>query len=292
VGKKELAKPSPSADVLRGVLEYLTEYLDGCHNRKEEDNLFPLLERRGIPRTGGPLAVMIQEHEQGRRMLADLRPLFDELIAGSRAGLEELREDFEAYAALLSGHFWKENDILFPMARRVLTAEDQATVLSGIEASEEAITPGARVKYHAKAAELARAGVEDLSFGLDRAVLAAMLNTLPVELSFVDDRDTVRYFSHEQHTKIFPRNRGVIGMAVQRCHPGKSVHLVNQILADFKSGKRQLAEFWIDMGGRKIYIRYFPVHGEAGRYLGCLEVVQDVTEVQALTGQRRLLDER
>ncbi len=121
--------------------------------------------------------------------------------------------------------------------------------------------------------------------------MAAILNTLPVELSFVDKDDKVRYFSHENGEKIFPRTRGVIGMAVQNCHPEKSVHLVNRILADFKAGTRTVAEFWIEMGGRFVHIRYFPVRGPEGEYLGTLEVVQDVAGIRALTGERRLLAE-
>jgi DUF438 domain-containing protein len=101
----------------------------------------------------------------------------------------------------------------------------------------------------------------------------------------------VRYFSHEHLPKIFSRTRGVIGMAVQNCHPEKSVHMVNRILEDFKAGKREVAEFWIEMGGKHIYIRYFPVRGTDGRYLGCLEVVQDTTRIRSLEGERRLLDD-
>jgi hypothetical protein len=99
----------------------------------------------------------------------------------------------------------------------------------------------------------------------------------------------VRYFSHENLDKIFPRTRGAIGMQVQNCHPEKSVHLVNEILADFKAGTRDVAEFWIEMGGRKIYIRYWPVRGADGAYLGCLEAVQDITEIQKIEGEKRLL---
>jgi hypothetical protein len=112
-----------------------------------------------------------------------------------------------------------------------------------------------------------------------------------VELSFVDADDTVRYFSHEDAAKIFPRTRGVIGNKVQNCHPQKSVHVVNRILADFKAGKRELAEFWIEMGERFVHIRYWPVRDRTGRYLGCLETVQDVAGIRALVGNQRLLDE-
>ena len=94
--------------------------------------------------------------------------------------------------------------------------------------------------------------------------MAGILNSLPIELSFVDADDCVRYFSHENHAKIFPRSRGVIGMKVHNCHPPKSLHMVEQILADFKAGHREDAEFWIDMGGKKIHIRYCPGARSAG----------------------------
>jgi DUF438 domain-containing protein len=129
-----------------------------------------------------------------------------------------------------------------------------------------------------------------LSAALPKELIASILNTLPVELSFVDAEDTVRYFSHEHHEKIFPRTRGSIGVKVQQCHPQKSVHMVNQILADFKASKRNVAQFWIDLGTRKILIRYFPVRDTRGTYVGCLEVVQDITAIQKLEGQKRLLD--
>ena len=114
--------------------------------------------------------------------------------------------------------------------------------------------------------------------------------TTPIA-EIVDAEDTVRYFSHENHTKIFPRTRGAIGMKVQSCHPPKSIAQVNRILSDFKAGKRDVAEFWIDLQGMKVHIRYWPVRGSRGEYLGCLETVQDVTSIQSLRGQRRLLDD-
>lgn len=284
------AVPPPS--LLRDAAEYFRDYVDGCHNRKEEDHLFPLIEQRGIPRHGGPLAVMLAEHDQNRALLPRLTGLVDDYLAGDAGVLPELRTVFAEYAALLKGHFWKENDILYPMARRVMTDADAEAVVSGISAVEAAIGPDTRAKYYALADRvIAAGGVEDLALGVERDVLAAILNTLPVELSFVDRDDRVRYFSHEHGTKIFPRTRGVIGTAVQNCHPQKSVHLVNQILADFKAGRRTVAEFWIEMGGRKIHIRDFPVRGPQREYVGTLEVVQDVTAVQALQGERRLLSE-
>jgi len=211
---------------------------------------------------------------------------------GDRSVLGDFTAAFERYATLVKNHYWKENDILYPMARRAMTPQDAQEVLKGIEATEAALGPDTRAKYYRLAAAIMRGGrIEDLSLGVDRNVMAAILNALPVELSFVDENDTVRYFSHENGEKIFPRTRGVIGTKVQGCHPEKSLHKVNAILADFKAGTRAVAEFWIDMAGRKIHIRYFPVRSPEGRYLGCLEVVQDITAIQKLTGERRLLDQ-
>jgi uncharacterized protein len=284
------AKPSPS--LLRDAARYFTEYVDGCHNRKEEEHVFPLAEQRGIPRHGGPLAVMLAEHEQNRGLLPRLTALIDDYAAGDDSVLGQLRETFEAYAELMKGHFWKENDILYPMVRRLISEQDAQTVVEGIAAVEASVGPDTRSKYYALAERITTSGgVEDLSFGVERDVMAAILNTLPVELSFVDKDDRVRYFSHENGNKIFPRTRGAIGTAVQNCHPQKSVHVVNQILADFKAGRRQVAEFWIEMGGRFVHIRYFAVRNPEGEYLGTLEVVQDVAPIRALSGERRLLAE-
>jgi uncharacterized protein len=291
--ERALAAPEgPSPALLRDAMEYFKGYVDGCHNKKEENHLFPLIERRGVPRGGGPLGVMLMEHEQSRSELPRLLAVAERFLAGDLAALPDLRIAFGEYSSLLKNHFWKENDILYPMARRVMTAADAEAVVAGIEATEASVGPDTRAKYYALAERIATSGgVEDLSFGVERDVLAAMLNTLPVELSFVDKDDRVRYFSHENGQKIFPRTRGAIGMAVQNCHPEKSVHLVNRILADFRAGRRSVAEFWIEMGGRKVHIRYFAVHNQAGDYLGTLEVVQDITAIQQLTGERRLLNE-
>jgi len=116
-----------------------------------------------------------------------------------------------------------------------------------------------------------------------------MLTRLPVDISFVDDRDTVRYYSANKD-RVFPRSPGIIGRTVQNCHPPASVEVVNKILAAFKSGARDEAEFWIETGGKFIHIRYFAVRDAAGRYRGCLEVSQDVTRIRDLQGEKRLLD--
>ena len=290
--EQALATPAgPPPHVVAGMLDYFAVYVDQCHNVKEEKHLFPTIERLGVPRQGGPLGVMLQEHEQARALLARLKPPAQAYASGDRGALPSLREAFGEYAKLLKDHFWKENDILYPMALRVMKEADSRKVVEGIESVEAGLGPDTRARYYALADRIIKEGaLEDLSFDLERAVLAAILNTLPVELTFVDADDRVRYFSHENQPKIFGRTRGAIGTHVDNCHPPHSLHMVRQILADFRAGKRDVAEFWLDLDSRKIHVRYWPVRDAVGAYLGCLETAQDVTAIQKLTGQKRLLD--
>jgi len=125
---------------------------------------------------------------------------------------------------------------------------------------------------------------------LSTVTLEAIFDTLPVDLTFVDDTDTVRYYS-KGDKRIFRRTPAVIGRKVQDCHPQQSLHKVEQVVSELKSGRRDVAEFWIELKGRKIYIRYFPVKDKTGKYIGILEVTQDITDLQKITGERRLLDE-
>ncbi len=282
----------PPPGLVARFFDYVHHYVDRCHNQKEEQHLFPLLEQRGISRQSGPLGVMLAEHEAARGLLARLEPMVRAYVAGDATAREALCATFGEYVGLCKDHYWKENDVLFPMAARAMSEADDDAVVRGIGQVEAALGANTRADYYRLAEELIQSGgLKDLSFGIEREVLAAILNTLPVELSFVDADDTVRYFSHEQGEKIFPRTRGVIGGKVQNCHPQKSVHVVNQILADFKAGKREVAEFWLELGPRFVHIRYWPVRDPGGRYLGCLETVQDVASIRALTGRKLLLDQ-
>ena len=129
---------------------------------------------------------------------------------------------------------------------------------------------------------------QSLTGDLRKEVMDALLETLPVEISFVDENDTVRYFNKDGN-RLFPRPPSIISRKVQDCHPKKSLHKVNQILDDFKNNRRDVAEFWIDMRGRKVYIRYFAVRDKNRKYLGCLEVTQDITDIKKIEGEKRLL---
>jgi DUF438 domain-containing protein len=123
-----------------------------------------------------------------------------------------------------------------------------------------------------------------LSFEQLRGIFAA----LPVDLTFVDADDRVRYFS-EGADRVFERSRAILGREVHHCHPPKSVHIVEEIVSSFKAGTQHVAEFWIELGGRFIHIRYFAVRDDSGAYLGTLEVTQDLTRLRRLEGERRLL---
>jgi len=124
---------------------------------------------------------------------------------------------------------------------------------------------------------------------LSQEQLEGILEAIPVEISFVDENDLVKFWNKHE-TRIFKRPVSVLGKAVQNCHPKHSLHKVKQILSDFKSGKRDSAEFWIDHHGRKVYIRYFAVRDKAGQYLGTLEITQDITEIKKIEGEKRLLE--
>ena len=119
--------------------------------------------------------------------------------------------------------------------------------------------------------------------------LDSLLNTLPVEITFIDDQETVCYFNKPQKV-IFVRTKAIIGRKVQNCHPAQSLDTVNKIVESFKSGRKDVAEFWIKLAGRMVYIRFFAVRDSQGKYLGTMEVVQDVADIQKLQGEKRLLD--
>jgi PAS domain S-box-containing protein len=124
---------------------------------------------------------------------------------------------------------------------------------------------------------------------LSPETIEAIFDALPVDITFVDKDDTVCYYSRH-NDRIFRRTPAIIGRKVQNCHPQQSIHKVNEVVADLKSGKRKVAEFWIDLKGQKVYIRYFPVRDKVGNYIGIVEVSQDITEIQKIKGERRLLD--
>ena len=262
------------------------------HYVREENVLFPHLERHGITE---PPAVMWMEHDRIRAIKKDLFALLDgEPVA---PGSEQAVRAETAAASLLStatSHFEKENQILFPAGLAALPENEWFAVRAEFDqlgyccfAPEAPPPPQGAVPSAATA--------DERTIPLPSGTLAfreveALLNGLPIDITFVGPDDTVRYFSQGKD-RIFPRSPAIIGRTVQACHPQKSVHIVQRILDDFKAGTRESAAFWIDLGGRLIYVRYFPVRDAAGTYLGCLEVSQDITDLRRIEGERRLLDD-
>lgn len=118
--------------------------------------------------------------------------------------------------------------------------------------------------------------------------LELILNHLPVDLTFIDENDIVRYFSHGPE-RVFARTKAVIGRSVQNCHPPQSVHVVEELLRDFKSGAKDIEDFWIPVRDKFVYIRYFAIRDEHGAYKGTLEFTQNIAPIRELEGQKRIM---
>jgi PAS domain S-box-containing protein len=275
---------SESRDVVIKSLDFFDTFMDKCHNMKEEKVLFPKLEQRGIPRTGGPIQVMITEHQKEREFLGKIRRNADE------EKWQPVSSVSNQFAELVKDHVWKEDDKLYPMGKKVLDESGASKLVAGFEVIERDLGKGVHEKYLQLAEKLTKkATTEPLVKNLSYEVLDAVLDTVPVEITFIDNEDVLKYFNKERETKFFARPRAAIGRKVQKCHPQKSLAKVMQVLDDLKSGKKSVAEFWVDTKGRKLHIRYFAVKDANGHYLGTMEVVQDITDIKKLEGERRLI---
>ncbi|HDS59041.1 MAG TPA: DUF438 domain-containing protein [Thermoplasmatales archaeon] len=266
-------------------IAHLLEHLDEAesHYLREENVLFPYLEKHGVTE---PPAIMWKEHDAIRDFKKRLQKAASERHQGDLASLAPaLRE-------MLSHHFYKENNILFPTALEVMDDGEWVSVREQFDhIGYCCFTPQAPPveKETGGGGERPQKGEISLETGhFTSRELEAVLDALPVDITFVDRDDRVRYFNQAQD-RIFVRTKAILGRTVQNCHPSKSVDVVNRIVEAFKKGERDSAEFWIDMGSRKIYIRYFPVWKD-GEYLGVVEVTQDITSLKEIEGQRRLLD--
>ena len=264
------------------------------HYALKENAIFPFLEKHGF---SGPSQVMWAKHDEVRDLLREASTGIASVKTGAELSL--LRGSaIDRLVQEVEGMIFKEENILFPAAREKLEPEEWVRVLESIRQIGPAW--GAPLPVPAGLDELAQVrreaaeaegGTIDLGTGkLSPEEVGAILNSLPVDVSFVDSEDKVRYFN-QSGERIFPRSISVIGRSVQNCHPPQSVHKVNAILESFRKKERESADFWITLGGKFVSIRYFAVRGAGGRYLGCLEVTQDLTSLRALEGERRLLDD-
>ncbi|MHA1212022.1 MAG: DUF438 domain-containing protein [Candidatus Heimdallarchaeota archaeon] len=289
--KKDYSAIGDSFKVVKDVADHYKKAIK--HYLREENVLFPYIEKHGMTE---PPAQMWIDHDKIRGIEKNLFEIIEQAEKQTikfAEFKEKLPEVASALVKQLSTHFYKENNVLFPAAIRMITQQEWKLIRQEFdeigyccftpkEVTEDFIVEdtGEEIPEAIK-----QEGVIEFDTGpLPIDIIESLFNTLPVDMTFVDPDDNVRYFSKGEE-RIFVRTKAIIG-----CHPEKSIDVVNKILSDFKEGKRKVAEFWIDIADRKIYIRYFAVHSKEGKYLGCLEVSQDITDIQKLKGQKRLLD--
>jgi DUF438 domain-containing protein len=259
------------------------------HYLRKEHLLFPFLEQHGIT---APPQVMWGKHDETRALLrAALAAVASVPDACSARAVA--RGALRPVAEAVRGMVEKEELILLPMCLDVLDEREWWEIArqsdeygwclvepearwrpASIPDADEGTAAGGRVKLP--------------SGSLLPVELAAVLGALPLDATFVDADDRVRWFSHGKD-RVFSRSLAVLGRKVQLCHPPSSVDTVDRILAGFRAGTQDTAAFWIQHRGRFVHIEYRALRGAAGEYLGCLEVTQDLTEKRALEGERRLL---
>jgi hypothetical protein len=275
---------------LAQIAEHLMEVEN--HNVREENVLFPYLQKHGITE---PPAIMWAEHNELKEKKKQLLKLLENHDKYAfQDFVKQLSETANFITEELSSHIYKENHILYPAALRAIKDEEWPEIREQCDELGYCCFTPSYIVAEEKAKEEAEVPLEGtIAFetgNLTPEEIESMLNNLPVEVTFVDAEDTVRYFNKGEE-RIFPRTKAVIGRKVQQCHPPKSIHIVNQVIDDLRKGKRKSADFWIDMKERKIHIRYFPVRNKEGEYLGVIEVTQDITDIQKIKGERRLLNE-
>ncbi len=293
--KQELDK-LPDQDIdpltLNRVLDFLMEFGDKIHNKKEEDFLFPLLIQRGIPESG-PIRVMVYEHPAERDLLQKMMTEVKTINVMLPTMKMQYKDRGIEYLIIRAEHIWKENDILYMMGRQAFDEADKQALLEGFTAINTS-TYGAKAvdKFTAMLEELEGGGKvrQSLLNNLSMEQIDAIFETLPVEVTFVDVDDTVAYFNRLDKEKIFPRTRSVVGRKVEKCHPAQSVERVLEIVRGFKDSTLDKAEFWINFAGDKVLIQYFPVLDKQGQYMGTVEITQRIGAIQRLSGEKRLLD--
>jgi hypothetical protein len=289
---RQLPEDAPPGDALFRWRQALNDLMDvDKHYRRKEDLFFSVLERHGIT---GPSKVMWAVHDEGRERLKALQEAvaIDDVSAGELAAVAD--HVGEEALRIVENMTSKEEDILLPMMMQTLTEDEWAEIYNQsppygwciVEPGEgyeppEPTEPGATAHISKDEALVFPTG--QLNFAQLKGIFAA----LPVDITYVDADDRVRFFS--EGDRVFARSKAIIGRKVHHCHPPASVHVVDQIINDFRSGRQNVAEFWITLKGRFVHIRYFAVRDDKQQYLGTLEVTQDLTHARSLEGERRLL---
>ncbi|KAA1177104.1 MULTISPECIES: DUF438 domain-containing protein [Paenibacillus] len=287
-----------SEELIFKLLEDLSLLLDlDKHYSRKENLLFPYLEKYGIY---GPTKVMWGVDDHIRRMIKEAKAALSS-YSGNAADIGvQLTEIIKEVNEMI----FKEENILLPMSLDKLTEDEWVKIARESDEIGFCLTAPEQEWIPERAAEPEGAALQGEAVGaapqegfirfetglLSLHQLETVLNHLPVDLTFIDENDVVRYFSHGKE-RIFARTKAVIGRTVQNCHPPQSVHVVEKLLEDFKAGRKDAEDFWINIKDKFIYIRYFAVRDETGRYMGTLEFTQNIAPIRALEGQKRILSE-
>jgi hypothetical protein len=282
-----------TAAILLRFRQSFNELMDiDKHYQRKEHALFSCLERHGIT---GPSKVMWAKDDDVRNLLKHL----GECIHPDSAAIDKWKANLLKAAntavQAVQEMIYKEENILFPMSLETLTEDEWAEIWSVspkygwcIVEPRQGYVPAASVM--AESMKIPPTGALMLPTGnVNLEQLSAIFATLPLDLTFVDADDRVAFFT-EGPDRIFARSKAIIGRKVQNCHPPRSVETVDQILQDFRAGKQNVAEFWINFRDRFVHVRYFAVRNPDGAYLGTVELTQDLTPLRALQGERRLLE--
>lgn len=293
-------RKEPGSEIVFKLLEDLNLLMDlDKHYSRKENLLFPYLEKYGIY---GPTKVMWGVDDGIRMMIKETKGK----LADGSADPETIGMDLERIIKEVNEMIFKEENILLPMALEKLTEDEWVSIARESDQIGFCLTAPEREwipervplqpsdeEGEGTAQAGTGAGVPQGYIKFETGVLSmeqleAVMNHLPVDLTFIDENDVVRYFSHGKE-RIFARTKAVIGRTVQNCHPPQSVHVVNQLLEDFKAGRKDVEDFWIPVKDKFVYIRYFAVRSEDGRYLGTLEFTQNIAPIRELQGQKRIL---
>jgi len=264
------------------------------HYSRKENLLFPYMEKYGIT---APPKVMWGVDDEIRAGVREVR----KMLSDDQGNQGEIVEKLEEVINQVLEMIFKEENILFPMVLETLAedewkkiAEESAEIgytLVEPQGKWEPVNINVEEKVKKQGEEPANNGYVKFDTGiLSPAEISAIFNTLPLDMTFVDKDGAVKYFSQGKE-RIFARTKAIIGRQVQNCHPPGSVHIVEKIVEDLQAGCKDHEDFWIRMGDKYVFIRYFAVRDEKGEYLGVLEVTQDIKPIQEITGEKRLLSE-
>lgn len=254
------------------------------HYQIKENVFFPIVEKY-LP-DYRCLHVMWSFHDDIRRNLKEVIQLLDSENFDIKR-FNRLSGDlfFNIYAII-----FREERILFPIVSEIIPeSELNALIAESLEIGFPFISPEILTEStNSATSELS--GEVDLKTGhLSADQILLIFNHLPVDITYVDENNKVKFFSTPEK-RIFRRTNSIIGRDVKNCHPHESVHVVEQIVEAFRKGEKDKASFWIQMKGEFILIQYFAVRDEQGCYKGVVEVSQEITEIRNIQGEQRLLD--